>query len=81
MLTIPLIMTMSTLAELPPHPRLLLNSKGIEELKSRIATAPFAKKYWEAMKKRVDASLEDKIDLPPRGGNWWHWYICPKHAA
>ena len=68
-------------AQLPPHPRLLLNAEGIAALKSRIASAPFARQYWNALKTRVDASLDKKINLPERGGNWTHWYICPKHAV
>jgi hypothetical protein len=74
-------MTPATLAELPPHPRLLLNAHGVDELKVRVESLPFAKKYWETLKTRIDASIDQKIDLPPRGGNWWHWYICPTHAV
>ncbi|HTL28322.1 MAG TPA: alginate lyase family protein, partial [Tepidisphaeraceae bacterium] len=81
LLALSFIMTIPLRADLPPHPRLLLNAKGVEELKTRIANAPFAKTYWAKLKRDVDAAVDQKIDLPPRGGNWMHWYICPKHAV
>src|SRR5690348_5820645 len=49
------------------HPSLLLDSAGIQRLKQRNA---------------VPASYDttSKIELPPRGGNWFHWYVCPRHG-
>src|SRR4051812_3574684 len=75
------MMTTPLRADLPRHPRLLLNAKGIEDLKSRIQTAPFAETWWAKVKRNVDTALDQKVELPPRGGNWTHWYICPKHAV
>lgn len=66
---------------LPPHPRLLLNARGVAELKQRIAAAPWAREQWDALKARVDRALADPVDLPPRGGNWSHNYVCPTHGA
>jgi hypothetical protein len=67
--------------ELPEHPRLLFSRKGIAELKERINRYDWAKAQWEALKHRADAALNEPINLPPRGGNWWHYYACPKHGA
>ncbi|MEJ7615263.1 MAG: alginate lyase family protein [Candidatus Fervidibacter sacchari] len=67
--------------ELPEHPRLLFSRKGIDELKERINRYDWAKAQWEALKRRADAALSEPINLPPRGGNWWHYYACPKHGA
>jgi hypothetical protein len=67
--------------ELPEHPRLLFSRKGIAELKERINRYDWAKTQWEALKRRADAALNEPINLPPRGGNWWHYYACPKHGA
>ncbi|MES2459374.1 MAG: hypothetical protein V4671_02235, partial [Armatimonadota bacterium] len=69
------------IAALPPHPRLLLNKQGIAELKERIATAPWAKTEWAALKAEADKTLNDPLNLPPRGGNWSHNYVCPTHGA
>ncbi|MEZ8221543.1 Alginate lyase [Candidatus Fervidibacteria bacterium JGI MDM2 JNZ-1-D12] len=66
---------------LPPHPRLLFNREGIAQLKERINRYDWAKAQWDALKKRADAALKEPINLPPRGGNWWHYYACPKHGA
>ena len=67
--------------ELPEHPRLLFSRKGIDDLKERIARYDWAKAQWEVLKRRADAALKEPINLPPRGGNWWHYCACPKHGA
>ena len=66
---------------LPPHPRLLLSGEGIAALKERIASAPWAAGSWKELKARADRNLKKNIDLPPRGGNWSHNYVCPEHGA
>ena len=66
---------------LPPHPRLLMNSNGIVELRERIASAPWAKASWGELKTSADKALKQPIELPPRGGNWSHNYVCPEHGA
>ena len=65
---------------LPPHPRLLLDAHGIAELKLRSQQEPWATQ-WQAFRKDFDKTLDEPIELPPRGGNWAHWYVCPKHGA
>src|SRR3954454_449342 len=64
---------------LPPHPRLLLDKKDIESLKTKIA-GPFANQ-WKEFRNDLDGHLNDPIELPPRGGNWSHNYVCPEHGA
>jgi hypothetical protein len=66
-------------AELPPTPRLLLDQKDIDSLKSRIEGS-FAKQ-WKDYKEQVDRVMNQAIALPPRGGNWSHNYVCPEHGA
>jgi len=66
--------------DLPQHPRLLFNADGIARLKSRTED-PAWSTQWKAYQARFDARLKDKIELPPRGSNWGHWYVCPKHGA
>ena len=68
-------------SELPPHPRLLLNGEGIEELKARIERYEWAKAEWNRIRRSADRLVVEPVELPPRGGNWWHWYACPKHGA
>lgn len=66
---------------LPTHPRLLFNREGINELKERVSRYDWAKAQWDALKRKADAALKETVNLPPRGGNWWHYYACPKHGA
>jgi len=67
-------------AGLPPHPRLLLDAKGIAELKHKIDGEGWANVEWESLKKEADRLLSEKVELPPRGGNWYHYYACPTHG-
>ncbi|MEI8288919.1 MAG: heparinase II/III family protein [Verrucomicrobiota bacterium] len=66
---------------LPPHPRLLLNADGVAQLQQRIATQPWAKESWGKLKAAADNDLARPVELPPRGGNWSHNYVCPTHGA
>jgi hypothetical protein len=66
---------------LPAHPRLLLNKEGIAALKERIAKASWAKAEWDSLKADADKQLTLPVNLPPRGGNWSHNYVCPTHGA
>lgn len=67
--------------ELPSYPRLLFNSSGISQLKERINQYDWARERWNNIKQNADKRLDEAVELPPRGGNWWHWYACPKHGA
>lgn len=73
--------TQMDIPNLPPHPRLLLSSQGISEMKDRIQRFDWAKARWEAIKKAADNALAEEIVLPPRGANWSHWYACPEHGC
>ena len=68
-------------ADLPPHPRLLLDQDGIARLKRRIDSCDWAKSSWQSLKKRADSLLAKNIELPPRGGNWGSWHACPTHGV
>lgn len=67
--------------ELPPHPRVLFNSEGIERMKRRIETLDWARTLWDSMRAVADSLLTADNEIPPRGGNWWHWYISPETGA
>jgi len=67
--------------ELPSHPRLLYNRDGIAHLKERIDKHNRAEARWDRIKRNADRLLTESVELPPRGGNWWYWYACPKHGA
>jgi hypothetical protein len=65
---------------LPAHPRLLLNSESVARLKARIQQPAWAAQ-WKEFRAGVDSALAQKVELPPRAANWWHWYVCPTHGA
>ncbi|MFC1712454.1 alginate lyase family protein [Candidatus Poribacteria bacterium] len=67
--------------ELPQHPRLLFSQEGVEKLKERISSYDWAEARWNGIKESSDRMLDKPVELPPRGGNWWHWYACPDHGA
>src|SRR5581483_843377 len=73
--------TSQTPVALPPHPRLLLDSNGIVALKQRVATADWAKASWRQLSNNAAKTLDQPVELPPRGGNWSHNYVCPVHGA
>ena len=62
------------------HPRLLFSAEGIARLKGRIQDEKWAGQ-WQAFQARYDARLKEKVELPLRGSNWGHWYVCPRHGA
>lgn len=66
---------------LPEYPRLLFNRQGIEALKARIERCDWAQKRWRNWLQNGDAWLKEVVTLPPRGGNWYHYYACPEHGA
>jgi hypothetical protein len=71
----------STTLALPPTPRLLLNSNGLAALKQRITSQSWAKSSWAELLAAATKSLDAPVELPPRGGNWSHNYVCPVHGA
>lgn len=66
--------------QLPPHPRLLFNRAGIEQFKQKITQEPW-RAQWAGLVADLDKGLKKKVELPPRGGNWSHNYVCPEHGA
>ena len=61
------------------HPNLLFNPAGIAQLKQRILQEPWSTQ-WKQFQAAYDRAMDLKLDLPPRGANWYHWYVCPKHG-
>jgi hypothetical protein len=58
----------------------LFNAEGISRLKTRIQDSAWSAQ-WKAFQSHFDASLKQKIELPPRGSSWQHWYVCPVHST
>lgn len=66
---------------MPDHPRLLFDQAGIETLKARLAAHDWVKALWTRKLRPLDDVLRQPVELPDRGGNWWHWHISPVSGA
>jgi hypothetical protein len=64
---------------LPPHPRILFNQGDLPGIKERAAGR--YKGAFESLKSQAEEWVQREIKLPDRGGQWFHWYSCPKHGA
>lgn len=66
--------------DLPPHPRLMITDAEIPRIKAR-AELPDFKARYASLLKIADNWANKKVDLPPRGGQWPHWYVCKKDGG
>ncbi len=66
---------------LPPSPRLLLSDAEIPAIKARMAAQPQLKARYETLLKDADTAFAKPLNLPSRGGQWYHWYACKKDGA
>jgi hypothetical protein len=60
---------------------LLIDQAGIDAVKRKAETQPWAKRALDANLARAKRDVKRKVDLPPRGGQWGHWYSCKKDGA
>ncbi len=61
---------------LPPNPRLLITKAEVDEIKARAAADEILGRRLASLLADADRRLEQPIDLPDRGSQWWHWYAC-----
>ena len=64
----------------PPNPRLLFGPAGIDAFKLKVLRPQWLP-IWDDFIKQLDGKLAAAVDLPPRGGNWSHNYVCPTHGV
>ncbi len=62
-------------------PRLLLGAAGLSDLQRRIDEHAWAADVWRGVRRAADARLSEPVELPPRGGAWFHAYTSPEHGA
>jgi hypothetical protein len=73
--------TCSIAADLPAHPRLLLSDAEVPGIKARIQQLPGAAARYRTLLRSADAWIGRPVALPPRGGQWFHWYACKKDGG
>jgi len=61
---------------LPDHPRLLISGAELATIRERVRTIPWVKASYDKIIAGADGWLTKPVDLPDRGGQWWHWYAC-----
>lgn len=61
----------------PIGPRLMLNQEELKAVKHKVEKYAWAKQQWNAIKASADKILEMEVNIPPRGGNWTHYYVSP----
>ena len=66
---------------LSAHPRLLVSAPELPSLKRRAEQTEWGRAFVADLKQRGGPWLSREIRLPDRGGQWFHWYACPKHGA
>jgi len=54
-----------------------MSPADVEELKSNIEKLEWERGYYETMKARVDDAMQGEVYIPPQGGLWSHYFICP----
>jgi len=67
--------------KLPPHPRILVSASELPKIRQRIDSYPWAKSQFDRLKREAEAALKANVKLPDKGGQWYHYYSCPKHGA
>jgi len=58
---------------------LLFSQSDLPAIKERAAGA--CKVSFQTLRRRADEWVTREVKLPDRGGQWFHWYSCPKHGA
>ena len=71
----------STLPARDAHPCLLLTPAQAEAMRQRLKTDEPSRVALQTIRRELDALVDRPIDLPPRPGNWLHFYVCPKHGG
>jgi hypothetical protein len=69
------------IARLAKDNYLLITQAGIDAAKRKAETQPWAKAALNAVLTRASRDVKRTVALPPRGGQWPHWYSCRKDGA
>lgn len=75
------MVTADVARNLPPHPRLLFTAKDLPAIRKRATDTEWGKTFVSDLTQRCEAELKKPVTLPDRGGQWYHWYACPKHGT
>jgi hypothetical protein len=60
---------------------LLLSRAQLEEARSKAGKYEWAAKIKDGLLARAEQALAKPVTLPNRGGQWPHWYSCPRDGV
>jgi hypothetical protein len=60
---------------------LLVDQTEIDAAKEKAARLPWAKAAMSQLMKDAEAALQSTLEVPSRGGQWGHWYVCKKDGV
>ncbi len=63
------------------HPVLLVKREDLPRIRERIETHDWARQAWDGLLGHADNWVDREIEMPDRGGQWYHWYTCEKCGA
>jgi hypothetical protein len=60
---------------------LLIDQTEIDAIKTKAAKYPWAREGLDRVVHGAERALRKPVELPNRGGQWFHWYSCKKDGA
>jgi hypothetical protein len=58
-----------------------LQPRGHRSAEDADKRCEWAQRRWRLWLQNGDGWIKETVTLPPRGGNWYHYYACPEHGA
>ncbi|MCS7315258.1 MAG: heparinase II/III family protein [Bryobacterales bacterium] len=60
---------------------LLIDEAGIRAARAKAEKEPWARRALTELIARAETLLRELPEIPPRGGQWLHWYSCRRDGA
>jgi len=67
--------------KLQPHPRLMITDAEIVRINDSKKPKDLLGNSYNSLMRSADGFVKKQTDLPPRGGQWYHWYACRKDGG
>jgi len=64
-----------------PGNYLLIDEAGLQAARRKAETQPWARRALDELLRSAEASLRELPPIPERGGQWPHWYSCPRDGT
>ncbi len=62
----------------PEHPLLLITRAEVPKVLERAKRDKDMEATLRWLLRNADSWVAKKVEIPDRGGQWWHWYTCKK---